>query len=61
MIRLSEVFESLNLKIVTVNVTALSDMVKKTVLIEVDEEKKEPVKKKIERAVLALRSTSSPM
>ncbi|CAK7345715.1 unnamed protein product [Dovyalis caffra] len=61
MLKLFEVFESLNLKIVTANVTALSDMVKKTVLIEVDEEEKESVKKKIERAVLAVRSTSSPM
>ncbi|KAF9662958.1 hypothetical protein SADUNF_Sadunf18G0108300 [Salix dunnii] len=61
MIRICDVFESLKLKIITANITALSGMVKKTVLIEVDEEEKEHLKKKIERAVSALRSAYNPM
>nr|TKR97724.1 hypothetical protein D5086_0000210190 [Populus alba] len=56
MTRICEVFESLKLKVITANVTALSGMVKKTVVIEVDEEEKEHLKIKIERAVSALRS-----
>ncbi|KAL9398591.1 hypothetical protein Peur_007552 [Populus x canadensis] len=56
MTRICEVFESLKLKIITANATVLSGMVKKTVVIEVDEEEKEHLKIKIERAVSALRS-----
>ncbi|CAK7345706.1 unnamed protein product [Dovyalis caffra] len=55
MIRVCEVFESLKLKITSANITALSDMVKKTVWIEVDEQEKEHLKRKIERAILAMR------
>uniref|UniRef100_A0A6N2N0D8 BHLH domain-containing protein n=1 Tax=Salix viminalis TaxID=40686 RepID=A0A6N2N0D8_SALVM len=61
MIRICEVFESLKLKIITANITTLSGMVKKTVLIEVDEEEKEHLKTKIERGVSALRSAYNPM
>ncbi|KAI5557619.1 hypothetical protein BDE02_18G116300 [Populus trichocarpa] len=61
MIRICEAFEPLKLKIITANITTLSGMVKKTVLIEVDEEEKEHLKIKIERAVLALRSAYNPM
>ncbi|KAL9361697.1 hypothetical protein Peur_044482 [Populus x canadensis] len=57
MSRICEVFESLKLKIITANITTLSELVKKTVLIEVDEEEKEQVKIKIERAFSVLRST----
>ncbi|KAI9392320.1 hypothetical protein POPTR_006G074700v4 [Populus trichocarpa] len=57
MSRICEVFESLKLKIITANITTLSELVKKTVLIEVDEEEKEHVKIKIERAFSVLRST----
>ncbi|XP_011020357.1 PREDICTED: transcription factor bHLH35-like [Populus euphratica] len=56
MSRIYEVFESLKLKIITANATALSGMIKTTVVIEVDEEEKEHLKIKIERAVSALRS-----
>ncbi|XP_024458300.2 transcription factor bHLH35 isoform X2 [Populus trichocarpa] len=56
MTRICEVFESLKLKIITANATVLSGMIKKTVVIEVDEEEKEHLKIKIERAVSALRS-----
>ncbi|KAF9662959.1 hypothetical protein SADUNF_Sadunf18G0108400 [Salix dunnii] len=61
MIRICDVFESLKLKIITANITTLSGMVKKTVLIEVDEEEKEHLKTKIERAVSALRSAYNPI
>ncbi|KAL3567079.1 hypothetical protein D5086_032494 [Populus alba] len=61
MIRICEAFEPLKLKIITANITTLSGMVKKTVLIEVDEEEKEHLKTKIETAVLALTSTYNPM
>lgn len=37
MARICEVFESLKLKIITANATALSGMVKKTVVIEVSQ------------------------
>ncbi|KAG6740064.1 hypothetical protein POTOM_057698 [Populus tomentosa] len=60
MIRICEAFEPLKLKIITANITTLSGMVKKTVLIEVDEEEKEHLKIKIGRAVFAL-STYNPM
>ncbi|KAJ6758918.1 TRANSCRIPTION FACTOR SCREAM2-RELATED [Salix koriyanagi] len=54
MIRICEVFESLQLKIITASVTTFSGMVKKTVLIEADGEEKDHLKLKIERAISAL-------
>ncbi|KAK9097483.1 hypothetical protein Sjap_022980 [Stephania japonica] len=54
MVKLCEVFESLNLKIVTANITAFSGRLLKTVFIEADEEEKEQLKEKIQSAIAAV-------
>nr|QTY40733.1 bHLH35 [Fraxinus mandshurica] len=59
-VKLHEMFESLNLKIITVNITAFTDRVLKTVFIEADTEEKDVLKKKIERAIAALNGPHSP-
>ncbi|PRQ37134.1 putative transcription factor bHLH family [Rosa chinensis] len=61
MVKLCEVFESLKLKIITANITALSGRVLKTVFIEADEEEKDHLKVKIETAIAALNDPQSPM
>ncbi|KAJ6673144.1 TRANSCRIPTION FACTOR BHLH35 [Salix viminalis] len=60
MIRICEVFESLKLKIITANITTVSGMVKKTVLIEADLEEMDHLKLKIERAISALSGPYNP-
>ncbi|KAJ6296416.1 hypothetical protein OIU78_024298 [Salix suchowensis] len=60
MIRICEVFESLKLKIITANITTLSGMVKKTVLIEADLEEMDHLKLKIERAISVLSGPYNP-
>ncbi|XP_022753430.1 transcription factor bHLH35-like isoform X1 [Durio zibethinus] len=62
MVKLCEVFESLKLKIITVNITAVSGRLLKTVFIEADEkEKDELIKMQIETAIAALNDPQSPM
>ncbi|KAJ6747225.1 TRANSCRIPTION FACTOR BHLH35 [Salix koriyanagi] len=53
MVKLCEVFESLRLKIITANVTTVSERVLKTVFIEADEDK-DHLKTRIETAIAAL-------
>ncbi|KAI3924728.1 hypothetical protein MKX01_018784 [Papaver californicum] len=54
MVRLCEVFESLKLKIVTANISAVSGRLWKTVYVEAGEEEKDELKMKIEAAIAAL-------
>ncbi|KAK9099778.1 hypothetical protein Scep_023208 [Stephania cephalantha] len=62
MVKLCEVFESLNLKIVTANITAFSGRLLNTVFIEADEEEKEQLKEKIQSAIAAVaQDPYSPM
>lgn len=61
MVRLCEVFESLKLKIITANITSLSDKLLKTVLIEADEKDKDKLKSNIEDAIAAVCDPHSPM
>ncbi|KAI4380260.1 hypothetical protein MLD38_006471 [Melastoma candidum] len=59
MVKLCELFESLQLKVITANITAFSGRLLKTVFVEADEEEKEELKLKIEAAIAALgRSTT---
>ncbi|RZC56736.1 hypothetical protein C5167_015585 [Papaver somniferum] len=51
MVRLCEVFESLKLKIVTANISAVSGRLWKTVYVEADEAEKDELKMKIEAAL----------
>ncbi|OVA07532.1 Myc-type [Macleaya cordata] len=61
LVRLCEVFESLKLKIVTANISALSGRLWKTLYVEADEEEKDQLKIKIETAIAALNDPQSPM
>ncbi|KAL3533279.1 hypothetical protein ACH5RR_006800 [Cinchona calisaya] len=61
MVKICEVFESLNLKIITANITALSGRLLKTVFLEADEEEKDILKIKIETAIASLNDPDSPM
>ncbi|XP_012828748.1 PREDICTED: transcription factor bHLH35 [Erythranthe guttata] len=61
MVKLCEVFESMNLKIITANITAFSGRLLKTVFLEADEEEKEVLRSKIEAAIAALNNPDSPM
>ncbi|KAL2456742.1 basic helix-loop-helix (bHLH) DNA-binding superfamily protein [Forsythia ovata] len=54
MVKLNEMFESLNLKIITANITAFSDSILKTIFVQADEKEKDLLKIKIERAIAAL-------
>ncbi|XP_077222740.1 transcription factor bHLH35-like [Tasmannia lanceolata] len=54
MVKLFEVFESLKLKIITANITALSGRLLKTVFVEADEVEKAQLKEKIEIAIADL-------
>ncbi|CDP20243.1 unnamed protein product [Coffea canephora] len=61
MVKICEVFESLNLKIITANITAFSGRLLKTVFLEANEEEKDVVKIKIQTAIAALNDPDSPM
>ncbi|CAI9779831.1 unnamed protein product [Fraxinus pennsylvanica] len=54
MVKLCEMFESLNLEILSANITSFSDRVLKTVFIQADETEKDILKIKIETAIAAL-------
>ncbi|XP_077222675.1 transcription factor bHLH35-like isoform X2 [Tasmannia lanceolata] len=54
MVKLFEVFESLKLKIIRANITALSGRLLKTVFVEADEVEKAQLKEKIEIAIADL-------
>ncbi|CAD5335118.1 unnamed protein product [Arabidopsis thaliana] len=60
MVKLCEVFESLNLKILTSNLTSFSGMIFHTVFIEADEEEQEVLRLKIETGIGAYNETQSP-
>ncbi|CAI9779833.1 unnamed protein product [Fraxinus pennsylvanica] len=59
-VKLHEMFESLNLKIITVNITVFTDRVLKTVFIEAGTEEEDVLKKKIETAIAALNGPHNP-
>ncbi|KAM7481740.1 hypothetical protein LguiB_006323 [Lonicera macranthoides] len=61
MVKLCQAFETLNLKIITANITAFSGRLSKTLFIEADEEEKEFLKKKIQTAIATLNDPESPM
>ncbi|XP_050900526.1 transcription factor bHLH35 [Lathyrus oleraceus] len=61
MVKLCEVFESLNLKIITANITCFSGTLLKTVFIQANEEDKDLLQIKIQRAIAALNDPLSPM
>ncbi|KAG9449210.1 hypothetical protein H6P81_009175 [Aristolochia fimbriata] len=54
MVKLCEVFESLQLKIITANITAFSGRLLKTVFVEADEIEKAQLQRKIETAIASL-------
>ncbi|XP_068643616.1 transcription factor bHLH35-like [Aristolochia californica] len=54
MVKLCEVFESLQLKIITANITAFSGRLLKTVFVEADDTEKAQLKRKIETAIASL-------
>ncbi|XP_056858607.1 transcription factor bHLH35 isoform X3 [Raphanus sativus] len=60
MVKLCEVFESLNLKILTSNLNSFSGMIFYTLFIEADEEEQEVVRLKIETGIGAYNETQSP-
>lgn len=61
MVKLCEVFESLKLKIITANITAVSGRLLKTVFIEAEQEERDYLKIKIETAIAGLKDPHSPM
>ncbi|XWS73309.1 hypothetical protein CRYUN_Cryun02cG0117500 [Craigia yunnanensis] len=61
MVKLCEVFESLKLKIITANITAVSGRLLKTVFIEADEKEKDELKVQIETAIASLNDPQSPI
>ncbi|XAR53248.1 hypothetical protein NMG60_11021720 [Bertholletia excelsa] len=61
MVKLCEVFESLDLKIITATITVLSGRLLKTVFVQADEEERDPLKTRIESAIAALNNPDSPM
>ncbi|XP_027065577.1 transcription factor bHLH35-like isoform X1 [Coffea arabica] len=61
MVKICEVFESLNLKIITANIIAFSGSVLKTLFLEANEEETDVVKIKIQTAIAALNDPDSPM
>ncbi|CAL0304764.1 unnamed protein product [Lupinus luteus] len=61
MVKLCEVFESLQLKVITANITSFSGTLFKTIFIEADEEEKELLQIKIQTAIAALNDPLSPM
>ncbi|KAG6589686.1 Transcription factor bHLH35, partial [Cucurbita argyrosperma subsp. argyrosperma] len=61
MVKLCEVFESLKLKIITANISAVSGRLLKTVFIEAEKEERDYLKIKIETAIAGLNDPHSPM
>ncbi|KAF3651703.1 Transcription factor bHLH35 [Capsicum annuum] len=61
MIKVCEVFESLNIKIISANITAFSGRLLKTAFIEADEEERDILKLRIETAIASLNDVDSPM
>ncbi|GER41790.1 basic helix-loop-helix (bHLH) DNA-bindingsuperfamily protein [Striga asiatica] len=61
MVRLCEMFESLNLKIITANINTFSEKLSKTVFIKADEEEKDVLRLKIENAIASMNGPASPM
>ncbi|CAI8589886.1 unnamed protein product [Vicia faba] len=61
MVKLCEVFESLNLKIITANITCFSGKLLKTVFIQAKKEDKDLLQIKIQTAIAALNDPLSPM
>ncbi|XP_012829192.1 PREDICTED: transcription factor bHLH35-like isoform X1 [Erythranthe guttata] len=59
--KLCKVFESLNLQIVTANMTAFSGTISKTVFLEACEEEEEVLRSKIEAAIAALNNPDGPI
>ncbi|KAG6428495.1 hypothetical protein SASPL_112747 [Salvia splendens] len=61
MVKLCDIFESLNLRIITANITAFSGRLLKTVFIEGDDEDKDVLNFKIRAAIAALNDPYSPI
>ncbi|PSS36386.1 Transcription factor bHLH35 like [Actinidia chinensis var. chinensis] len=61
MVKLCEAFESLNLKIITANITAFSGRLLKTVFVQAEEEERDHLKIQIETAIAALNDPESPV
>ncbi|KAJ8479859.1 hypothetical protein OPV22_023586 [Ensete ventricosum] len=61
MMKVCEVVESLNLKVLTANITSLSGSLLHTLFIETDEMGTAQVKEKIEAAIAYLDSPRSPI
>ncbi|XP_059291856.1 transcription factor bHLH35 isoform X1 [Lycium ferocissimum] len=61
MVKVCEVFESLNIKIISANITAFSGRLLKTAFIEADEEERDLLKLRIETAIATLNDPDSPM
>ncbi|XP_019197883.1 PREDICTED: transcription factor bHLH35-like [Ipomoea nil] len=61
MMKLCEIFESLDIKIISANITAFSGRLLKTVFIEAEEEEKDLLKIRIETAIATLNDPDSPM
>ncbi|XP_050919387.1 transcription factor bHLH35 isoform X2 [Lathyrus oleraceus] len=61
MVKLCEVFESLNLKIITANITCFSGTLLKTVFIQANEDDKDLLQIKIQTAIASLNDPPSPM
>ena len=61
MVKLCEVFESLNLKIITANIITVSGRLLKTVFVEADKEEKDHLRIKIETTIAGLNDPQSPM
>ncbi|CAN4084846.1 unnamed protein product [Withania somnifera] len=61
MIKVCEVFESLNIKIISANITAFSGRLLKTAFVEADEEERDLLKLRIETAIASLNDPDSPM
>ncbi|XP_055822419.1 transcription factor bHLH35-like isoform X2 [Solanum dulcamara] len=61
MVKVCEVFESLNIKIISANITAFSGRLLKTAFIEADEEERDLLKLRIETAIASLNDPDSPM
>nr|GLL44428.1 transcription factor bHLH35-like [Ipomoea trifida]GMD74645.1 transcription factor bHLH35-like [Ipomoea batatas] len=61
MVKLCEIFESLNIKIISATITAFSGRLLKTVFIEAEEEEKDFLKIRIESAIATLNDPDSPM
>ncbi|XP_047947365.1 transcription factor bHLH35-like isoform X1 [Salvia hispanica] len=61
MVKLCDIFESLNLRIITANITAFSGRLLKTVFVEGDDEDKDVLNFKIRAAIAALNDPYSPV